>query len=128
VRANGVCATGEWGILGRRPARQLIQYGNGIRVADDIEVHFEPKQGALYLACGDEAFARLRDAVVEEAGSEIIGDFPTEIRDIAIHKVQSAPTSSRLVGSFAFIGCAIVGFVILSVLMIGVGTIIKWFG
>jgi hypothetical protein len=96
-------------------------------VADDIEIHLEPKQGAWCLACGDEAFARLRDAVVEAVGSpDLFGDFPAEVRDIAIHKVQSTPPSSRLVGGFAFIGCACVGFLILFVMVVGVATIVGW--
>jgi hypothetical protein len=96
---------------------------------EGIEVHFDAKHGALYLACSEKSFARLRDVVVEEAGvSEIIGEFArAEVRDIAVHKIRSAAKPTQLGDSFALIGCALVGFAVLFVIVVGVATIVGWF-
>jgi hypothetical protein len=97
-------------------------------VADDIQAHFHPKRGALLLACRDDAFVRLRDAIVEEAGlSGTIEGVPDNVHEIQIAKVQLIPSPAGLRDKLALVGCALIGFAVLFVLVAGIATIAGWF-
>lgn len=93
-------------------------------MADDIEFHVYPQQGQVTLTCGDEAFARLWRMISDEAGP--IPGAPPAVRVILVEKVPpprpATPWRDRLV----LLGCGLLGFVILSVLAVGVGTIADW--
>jgi hypothetical protein len=95
-------------------------------VADDIEVHYDPSRGNLFLACGAEAFARLRDSVIAEARvPEVVNGSLDAVRLIEVTMVP-AYTPSRFRDRAALLGCGLVGFVVLFPFVVGVTTIIGW--
>jgi hypothetical protein len=93
-------------------------------VADDIEVHCYPDNGQVTLTCGAEAFARVWAAVVAEAGP--IDGAPPVVRVVLIERVPPARTPARWRDRLGLLGCGVVGFAVLFVLAIGVGTIAGW--
>jgi hypothetical protein len=97
-------------------------------VTDDIEVHFDPGRGELSLSCGDEAFTRVRDAVVAAAdlGDAAINGVPAGVRAIVVDRVPPPRSPARLRDRLALLGCGVVGFAVLFVLVVGLGTIAGW--
>jgi hypothetical protein len=95
-----------------------------VGVSDDIEVHFHPHPGQVTLTCGDEAFARLWELVADAAGP--IDGAPASVRVVLIERVPPAPPRTRWRDRLGLLGCGVVGFVILFVLVTGVGTIAGW--
>ena len=91
-------------------------------VSDDIEVHCYPDDGQVTLTCGTEAFARVWAAVVAEAGP--IGA-PPAVRVVLIEQVLPRPLA-QWQDRLALLGCGVVGFVLLFVFVIGIGTIAGW--
>jgi hypothetical protein len=99
-------------------------------VADDIKVDFDERGGALNLLCGVEAFARLRDSVIADASLAGFADgIPDRVRYITI--ATRAPTRSArqrwIQDRVALLGCGLVAFAVLFVLVVGIGTIVGWF-
>ncbi len=92
-------------------------------VSDDIEVHCYPDNGQVTLTCGTEAFARVWAAVVAEAGP--IGA-PPAVRVVLIEKVLLPRPLAQWQDRLALLGCGVVGFVLLFVFVIGIGTIAGW--
>ena len=97
-------------------------------MADDIEVHYVATCGALSLTCGDDAFLRVRDAIIAAAGLDemAIDGVPAGVRTIAVNRVQTPPVVNRRADRVALLGCAVIGFAVLFVLIVGVQTIVKW--
>ena len=97
-------------------------------MADDIEVHYDPRRGELSLSCGDKAFARVREAVISAAdlGAAPIDGVPAGVRVIVVGEVRPAKPTGRLRDRLALLGCGLVGFAVLFVLVIGLGTIAGW--
>jgi hypothetical protein len=97
-------------------------------VADDIEVHYNAGSGELSLACGDEAFAQVRDAIIVAAGLEDMGieGVPAGVKMVVVEKVKERKAESRLRDRLALLGCGLVGFALLITLAIGVGRIVGW--
>ena len=93
-------------------------------MADDIEIHCYPQQGQITLTCGDEAFDRMWAMIVAEAGP--IDNSPAAVRVVLIERVPPAPPPTRWRDRLWLLGCGTVGFVILFVLAMGVGTIAGW--
>jgi hypothetical protein len=96
-------------------------------VADDIEIHYHAGHGVLSLSCGDEAFARVRDAVIAAAdlGGAIEG-VPVGVRAIMVDQIRPAKPVSKLSDRLALCGCALVTVVVGTVLAVGLGTIVGW--
>ncbi|MCY2970506.1 MAG: hypothetical protein NTZ30_07545 [Planctomycetota bacterium] len=92
-------------------------------VSDDIEVHCYPDDGQGTLTCGTEAFARVWAAVVAEAGP--IGA-PPAVRVVLIERVLLPRPLAQWQDRLALLGCGVVGFVLLFVFVIGIGTIAGW--
>ena len=92
-------------------------------VSDDIEVHLNPDDGQVTLTCGTEAFARVWAAVVAEAGP--IGA-PPAVRVVLIEQVLLPRPLAQWQDRLALLGCGVVGFVLLFVFVIGIGTIAGW--
>jgi len=92
-------------------------------VSDDIEVHCYPDDGQVTLTCGTEAFARVWAAVVAEAGP--IGA-PPAVRVVLIERVLLPRPLAQWRDPLALLGCGVVGFVLLFVFVIGIGTIAGW--
>ena len=92
-------------------------------VSDDIEVHLNPDHGQVTLTCGTEAFARVWAAVVAEAGP--IGA-PPAVRVVLIEKVLLPRPLAQWQDRPGLLGCGVVGFVLLFVFVIGIGTIAGW--
>jgi len=92
-------------------------------VSNDIEVHLNPDAGQVTLTCGTEAFARVRAAVVAEAGP--IGA-PPAVRVVLIEQVLLPRPLAQWQDRLALLGCGVVGFVLLFVFVIGIGTIAGW--
>jgi hypothetical protein len=62
-------------------------------MGDSIEVHFDPRRGELTLTCGDEAFARVRNAVIAEAAvAELIEGRLAAVQRIEIEVWPPAPS------------------------------------
>lgn len=95
---------------------------------DDIEIHYDPSRGELSLSCGEEAFVRLRDAVVAAAdlGRADIEGVPAGVRAIVVDQALRPKSATRFRDGLALLGCGLVGFVVLFVLAIGIGTIVGW--
>lgn len=93
-------------------------------VSDDIEVHCYPDDGQVTLTCGTEAFARVWAAVVAEAGP--IDGAPPAVRVVLIERVPPPRPSAQWRDRLGLLGCGVVGFVLLFVFVIGVGTIAGW--
>ncbi len=95
-------------------------------VSDDIEVHLNPDDGQVTLTCGTEAFARVWAAVVAEAGP--IDGAPPAVRVVLIERVLLPRPARWRSGQdpLALLGCGVVGFVLLFVFVIGIGTIAGW--
>jgi hypothetical protein len=64
-------------------------------MSDNIEVYFDPERGQLSLACDEEAFARIRDFVFEEALVPEIADSDSEVRRIEIEWAPAALADRR---------------------------------
>jgi hypothetical protein len=96
-------------------------------VADDIETQFDSRRGTLGLYCSDEAFVRVRTAVIAAAGLEQAGieGIPDGVRTIVVH-MQPKRSRIRFSDNVALLGCALVTIVIIFVLSVGVGTIAGW--
>jgi hypothetical protein len=99
-------------------------------MSDDVEVHFDERFGSLRLNCSGETFARVLNAVLSEANIqafELDGVFDA-VESLEVY--QSPPaTSSPPTGVWdrvILIGCGMVGFVILFLLVIGLGTLAGW--
>jgi hypothetical protein len=96
-------------------------------VSDDIEVHYNPRRGDLSLSCGQEAFARLRDAVVAEAGiAVVIAEQPGAVKRIDIQAEPPAAVPVRLRDRIALLGCTVIVLAIVFVMAVGVATIVRW--
>lgn len=98
-------------------------------MTDDIEIHFNQPRGLLELACGDDAFARVREAVIAEAGaSDAIGGDPDAVCLMFIGRkaVPSAEPASQLRDQIALLGCGLVAFMFLFLLLVGAATIAGW--
>lgn len=93
-------------------------------MADDIEFHVYPQQGQVTLTCGDEAFARLWRMIADEAGP--IPGTPPTVRVILVEKVSPQRPAKSWPDRLALLGCGLLGFLILFVLAVGVGTIAGW--
>ncbi len=106
-----------------RPDSEAVQPR---RVPGDIEIH--RTNAELCISCGDETFARLRNAVIKEAclAEETSGPF-ADLWQITIAKRQPHVQPSRLRDRIGLLGCAIVGFAILFVFVAGVAAIAGWF-
>ncbi len=93
------------------------------------EIEVKVVREILEMACTEEAFARLRQLLIAEipAGDPTEGK-PETVRTIMIG-TKPAPTveprrrDSELV---ALIGCALVGTVIVTLLIVGLGTVVGW--
>jgi len=92
-------------------------------VSNDIEVHFYPDYGQVTLTCGTKAFARVWAAVVAEAGPI---DAPPAVRVVLIERVLLPRPLAQWQDRLALLGCGVVGFVLLFVFVIGIGTIAGW--
>ena len=96
-------------------------------MANDIKVHFDPNLGDLHLECGNEAFVRLRNAVIAET---IVADATLgqadRIKSIEIYREWTVKPPSKLRDQMWLLGCALAGFVILFVFVAGVTTIVGW--
>lgn len=90
---------------------------------EGIEVHFEPKRGYLELSCGSEAFARLRDALVEASEFEVPID---GIRLIVVEEIPRIQPAGRLRDRLALVGCGILATAVVFVFAVGVATIASW--
>ena len=84
-------------------------------------------RGSLTLSCGDEAFARIRSAVVEAAGEGVrIEGQPDEVRVIPVAKIPPPRPPARFRDKLPMVGCALVGLAFLFVLVVGVRAIAGW--
>jgi hypothetical protein len=96
-------------------------------LADDIEVHYDPRRGELSLSCGNTAFARLRSAVIAEAAvDKIILGTSDHIRHIEITSVPVVQPPARFIDRTGLLACGVLGFVLLFVLLVGASTIVGW--
>lgn len=99
-------------------------------MADDIEVHYDANNRELMLSCGSQAFARVRNAVIaaSDVGELAIEGVPDDVVTIVIEQPHEPPIKShtRLRDRMALLGCGLVAFGIMSVLAIGVATIVRW--
>jgi hypothetical protein len=98
-------------------------------VADDIEIQFVPRRGVLSLSCDDEAFARIRDAVIAAANRDAagIGGAPTEVRVIIVEANPPAVKPISLASdTVALLGCSLLASGLLFVFAVGVSTIAGW--
>lgn len=97
-------------------------------MADDIEVHYDPNRGELSLSCGDESFARIRDAIVAAAALDetALDGTPAGIRTIVVDQFQAAKNATRLRVWLASV-FVVLGLAVLLTLAVGLWTIIGWF-
>src|SRR5947209_3231887 len=99
-------------------------------MGDDIEVHLNAHSGVLSVSCRGEAFARLRDAVVAQAGlGGAVSGIPAGVRVIVIEAVPAlaaARRRARLEDRALLLGCGLLAAAVLFVLAAGVGTIAGW--
>jgi hypothetical protein len=98
-------------------------------MADNIDVHFEPPTGRLFLSCGDEAFARIRDAVCAEAAvGRIVAESSVPVRYI---EIEAVPPDGERIGpvrsALFLLGCALVVCAMLFVFITGLSAIVSWF-
>jgi hypothetical protein len=95
-------------------------------VTDDIEVRFD--DGHLTLSCGEDAFARLRAAVIaqSDAAASLEGGSDA-VRYIVVRPmVVPIESSTSRYDRVALLGCGLVGFAILFLLLVGAGTLAGW--
>jgi hypothetical protein len=97
-------------------------------MADDIEVHFDPRDGRLWLICGDEAFTRVLNAALNEAN---IAEFeiewvPDAVQSLEVYKSPSPQPPAGMSDRVMLVGCGLIGFVILFLMVIGVGALAGW--
>jgi hypothetical protein len=112
----------------QRAIVSLLKTSGVKNVGDDIEVHYDSKPGEVFLSCGSEAFARLREAVLVEAQVAEVVDSPvTNVRLIEIVAAPSLRPPKRWHDRLALLGCGLAGFVIMFVFIAGIGTIVSWF-
>jgi hypothetical protein len=96
-------------------------------VENNIETRYDPRRGQLFLWCGDQAFARLRDAVISETGvAQAIRGPATGVLFIEISVARAAHPPSRLRDRVTLLGCALVSFLLLFIFFAGVATIVGW--
>lgn len=92
---------------------------------EDVEIECE--RGFLSLHCSENWFVRLHDIVSAEVRiREVVACPIEEIRHIHIGVKRVAPEQSRIRDRLALLGCATVAIVVVTVLAIGVGTIVGW--
>ncbi len=89
-----------------------------------IEVSCGPKRGDLTLICNAESFHRLRALVLAAAGYASAVDGVEAV--LIVERPLTTPRSVRLRDPIALIGCGMVGFVFLFVLVAGVWAIVGW--
>lgn len=129
--AGPFAAAGAGGESVRMPGaeRSAAENSRGMSiVADDIDMHFDSRRGELSLSCSPEAFARVRDAVAAAAdlNTTAIDGVPAAVRFIVVREVQPIKPRARFGDRLALVGCGVVTFVILFVLIVGLGTIVGW--
>lgn len=97
-------------------------------MSDDIEVHFDTQRGHLSLACGEEAFFRLRDLIFEEALiSEIVGPQSLNAWQIEIVSAPAIVTYRQELSRWrASLGVGMATMVALFVFGVGFWTILRW--
>ncbi|QDV35274.1 hypothetical protein [Tautonia plasticadhaerens] len=96
-------------------------------MSDDIEVHFDPRRRLLSLACGEEAFSRLRDRIFEEATiPDLIGPPSPDVHRIEIESVPAAEGPRRHHGRWpASLAAGLAGLAGLFVFGVGLWTILR---
>lgn len=95
-----------------------------MKTAESTEVRFHLDQGLVKLTCGDVAFDRLCVMIMDTAGP--IDGATVAVRCIQIERVPPPPPPFRWWHPLPMLGCAVVGFVILFVLVAGIGTLAGW--
>ena len=100
-------------------------------MADDIEVIYDQRSGYLSLSCNAEGFARLRDLVASQPTvTEMITGPVSTIQVIEITEKMAARPFATIPDRVALWGCGLMcgllGFVLMFIFVIGVGTIIGW--
>jgi len=97
-------------------------------VADDIQVHYYPERGELFLSCDTEAFSRLCDLVVAASGvADDLGNNKPRYVQFVDASIGISPSASWIRDRLALFGCSFVGFLVMFVFVIGVMSIIGWF-
>jgi len=95
----------------------------------DTQVHYNRGRGELTIQCGEQMFARVRGAVVEATNlKDSVADFAPETVQVMVIGTFGKPrvASGRFRDRLALLGCGVVAFAVLFVLVIGVGTIAGW--
>lgn len=97
-------------------------------MSDDIEVHFDARRSQLILSCGVDAFARVRNAIFVASNLHDVPDdvVPTGVELIVIMRGSPASPASRRRDRVALFGCAVIGFGLMFVFVVGVATIAGW--
>ena len=97
-------------------------------MADDIEVHFDDRNGRLWLNCGDEAFTRVLNVVLSEVDIydlEIEG-IPDAVTSLEVYQAPPPPRPTGVLDRVLLAGCGLIGFVILFLVAIGIRTLAGW--
>ena len=97
-------------------------------MSDDFEVHFDgPQRGHLSLACGEEAFSRLRDLIFEEALiPEIVGPPSLEAWQIEVVSAPAVVTYRQKLSRWrASLGVGLASMAALFVFGVGFWTILR---
>jgi hypothetical protein len=97
-------------------------------MSDDIEVHFDPQRGHLSLACGEEAFSRIRDLIFEEALiPEIVGPLSLDAWQIEVLSAPAIVTRRRKLSRWwPSLGVGMATMAALFVFGVGLWTILRW--
>jgi hypothetical protein len=94
-------------------------------VSDAIEIHCDPE--CLTLTCGKDDFARLLDLVIAEVGAEKV--VPLQRDSLRSIEILAAPATGpvRLRDRVVLLGCYLVGFAMLFLMLVGVTAIARRF-